>query len=111
MTYRNDTLMAQLEQMKRKADWFSPPHRSNYHFGYDLGRSDGDYSGLGIVITEKLAQTKTDRRTWRERFFSRQWQPWRATKKVPGQSVFYSDRRRIFTCERGADELRKGTVG
>src|SRR5690349_17553698 len=104
MTHAIDGMIAQIEQLARTKDWFGPPRRSGYVFGFDLGRPD--FAGMSVVVNEELAQTKTERRSWSERLLSRPWRPWRATKTVPGKPVFYSDGRSVYTCGRGADAIR-----
>lgn len=73
------------------------------------GIPSGPYSQ--VVVKGYLAQTTTEARNWRERLFTLPWRPWRKFKTVPGKPVYYRDSSgTIYTCKRGADELRREAV-
>ncbi len=44
--------------------------------------------GIKVFVNDKL--TKQVRRTWRERLLTSPWRPWRKTKEVFSDQVFYT---------------------
>lgn len=104
-----DSLLAQIEQSQRTAGWFGPERRSYY---LDIARGPDWWAGCKVVEVAHLAQTKTIGRSWRERLFSRPWQPWRKLKTVPtGEPVVYADGRgTIYAYPRGVEAIRQATA-